>query len=170
MKFDIQKFSSKYIVKSLLKEDISEVYSLCKANVQYYEYMKMEPNIENLTECLNALPPNKTQDDKFFVGFYKEEKLVAFLDLIAGYPDIDTAYIGWFMVNREFQGQKIGTEIIQELFDFLKEENFRYIELGCIKGNKEAEGFWSKNGFHFFGSEVEEEHYIIRRMKREIGD
>lgn len=31
----------------------------------------MEPTFENLKENLTALPPGKTMEDKFFVGFYQ---------------------------------------------------------------------------------------------------
>ena len=84
---------------------------------------------------------------KFFIGFYQEGTLVAICDLILGYPNATTAFIGLFMVNANFQGQGIGTKIIQEMFVYLKELSFNFIQLAYVKGNPQSKAFWEKNGF-----------------------
>lgn len=168
MKLSIRKISSIYTIKQLQESDIPTVLELCKGNPTYYKYMKMEPTFQNLKEDLTALPPGKSMEDKFFVGFYQEDKLIAILDLIVGYPDADTAYIGWFMMNRELQGKGTGTLIITELLLFLKREGFIKARLGCIRENVEAEGFWRKNGFRPTGEESETEHYTVAVMQKGI--
>ncbi len=168
MELQIEKLSLHYTVKKLSEQDIPELYTLCKGNPIYYKHMKTEPTFENLTEDLTALPPGKTLDDKFFVGFYEQNKLVAILDLITGYPDSDTAYIGWFMMNREFQGKGIGSCIVGEILSFLEKEHFSGVELGYIKGNEQAEHFWRKNGFSTTGTEARTENYTIVRMQRKM--
>lgn len=104
-------------------------------------------------------------DDKFFVGFYEAEQLVALLDLIVGYPDAETAYIGWFMMRAELQGKGIGSSIVAEILSFLEKESFCCVELGYIKGNEQAEHFWRKNGFSATGTEVRTENYTIVKMQ-----
>lgn len=42
------------------------------------------------------------------------------MDLIDGYPDRDIAYIGFFMMNINYQGKHIGTTIIDETTDYLR--------------------------------------------------
>lgn len=160
--------SSRYMVKQFTEEDVSNIYTLCKGNPTYYKYIKIEPTLENIKEVLTELPPNKTMDDKFFLGFYKDNQLVAILDLITGYPNINTAFIGWFMMNQDFQRTGIGTEIIAEILFYLKEENFRYVRLGYIKGNQESESFWLKNKFIPSGDESETDDYTIVVMQREL--
>ncbi|WP_077613135.1 GNAT family N-acetyltransferase [Clostridium sp. Marseille-P2415] len=160
--------SSRYMVKQFKEEDVSNIYALCKRNPTYYKYIKIEPTLENIKEVLTELPPNKTMDDKFFVGFYKDNQLVAILDLITGYPDINTAFISWFMMDQDFQRIGIGTEIIMEILFYLKEENFRYVRLGYIKGNQESESFWIKNKFIPNGIESETDDYTIVVMQREL--
>lgn len=168
MKLQIEKLSSQYTVKKFSERDIPEIYALCKGNPIYYKHMKMEPSFENLTEVLTALPPEKTMDDKFFVGFYEAGRLVALLDLIPGYPDAQTAYIGWFMMNSEFQGRGIGSSIVGEILSFLKKEHFRCVELGYIKGNEQAEHFWRKNGFSATGAEARTENDTVVKMRRKM--
>lgn len=48
-----------YIVKRLTVDDLQELYDFCKANTNYYRYMRMEPTMENILESFTLLPPNK---------------------------------------------------------------------------------------------------------------
>ena len=48
-----------YIVKRLTVDDLQELYDFCKANTNYYRYMRMEPTMGNLSENFTLLPPNK---------------------------------------------------------------------------------------------------------------
>lgn len=168
MRQSISKISSRYKIKRFSEDDIPDILSLCQRNPTYYRHMKMEPTPENLMETLTVLPPGKTMEDKHFVGFYQKETLIALLDLITGYPNIDTAFIGWFMVNKAFQGTGLGTAIITELFSFLKEEGFRFIRLGYVKGNPESKGFWTKNQFLPTGVEYDTAGYTVVVMQREL--
>ena len=36
---------------------------------------------------MKALPPNKEAFDKYYLGYYDGEKLIAVMDFILGYPD-----------------------------------------------------------------------------------
>lgn len=41
--------------------------------------------------------------DKYYVGFYHKDKLVAVMDLIVKYPNDETAFIGFFMMAKKLQ-------------------------------------------------------------------
>ena len=58
-----------------------------------------------LTEVISDVPQGASARSKHFVGFYDSDDLVAVLDLITGFPQADDAFIGWFMVDAELQGQ-----------------------------------------------------------------
>ena len=45
---------------------------------------------------MSVLPPNKEMCDKYYLGFYDGEKLIAVMDFIMAYPDELTAFIGFF--------------------------------------------------------------------------
>jgi len=168
MKLRVKQLSYCYRVKQILEKDIWDVYSLCKGNPTYYTHKKSEPTIENMKEDLIALPPGKTMNDKYFVGFYKENQLIAIMDLILGYPNNNTAFIGLFMLNKEYQGLGIGTEIINDALHFLKKEGYGYARLGFVKGNLQSEKFWTKNKFIPTGIEVKNENYTVVVMQREL--
>lgn len=164
----IQNLSKYYEVKRITIEDIPTVYELCKGNPYYYEHMKMQPTIKNLTETMTELPTGKTLDDKYFVGFWEDDSLIAILDLIIGYPNENTAFIGWFMMNRDGQGNGIGSEIVQEILACIKNLNLQKVRLAYIKGNRQAKQFWLKNGFAPTGEEFDTKDYTIVVLEREL--
>jgi len=91
--------------------------------------------------------PENSPDDKYYVGFFWGETLIAQLDLIADYPERATAYIGLFMTEASVQQAGIGTRIVGELCSHLAEEGIRTVRLCWVKGNPQAEHFWRKNQF-----------------------
>ena len=166
--FKIADLSQNYSIKQFTENDIPQIYSLAKMNTTYYKYMNLEPTYENIKEVITSLPKNKTLEDKFFLGFYHDNHLVAILDLILKYPNEDTAFIGWFMMNKEFQHKGVGTKIVTDIFSCLKENDFFYIRLGYIKENNESKNFWIKNGFTPTKLEIQNENYVIVVMERKL--
>ena len=165
---EIKGINIKYNVKRLTVDDVLQLYDFCKANTTYYRYMRMEPNVENVSENFTMLPPNKDTEDKFFVGFYEGDVLVAILDIVRGWPREDIAYIGWFMVNKDKQGKGVGNILIDETIRMLKDIGFKSAMLGCIKDNIEAYRFWTKKGFKEIGKEVDKGDYIIMNMEKRL--
>ena len=163
----INQLSKKYNIKKLNPNNAKEVYNLCKNNTIYYEHCPPLITINGVKEDMKALPPGKTCEDKFFLGYYDDNVLVAIMDLITGYPDDNTVYIGLFMTDISMQGKGIGTAIIGELCDYCKTQGYERIELAWVKGNPQAESFWKKNAFRPIGerSSNAAEHVIAAERK-----
>ena len=160
-RIEIRKLSEKYDVRKLNFDDVKMIYTFCKRNTQYYEYCGKELSIELIERDLRITPPGILLDQKYYVGFLEKGKLVAVLDLEDGYPDEDYAYIGFFMINHEMQGNGIGTHIITEVFKHLKELGFQKCMLGIDKDNPQSNHFWRKNGFEVIREVIQEEGTIL---------
>lgn len=167
MTFNSDKYFPDYSVKRLTVEDIPALYDFCKENTAYYEYMKSEPTIENLTAELRNTPPDMPLESKHFVGFYAGDKLIAILDLIIGFPNVSTAFIGWFMTSKLLQGTGIGSQIITKLLIMLKDEGYALVRLGCIEDNVQGIGFWRKHGFMSIGESAQDDYAVIV-MQRDL--
>lgn len=165
---DITKLSTVYDVRVLEEKDIPAVYELALANPLYYKHCPPEVSEQIIRDDMQALPPKKTLDDKYYIGFFEEDTLVAVMDLIDGYPNKETAFIGFFMMNQAYQGKGVGSAIIDECCDYLKELNFQHIRLGFVKGNGQSEHFWIKNGFNHTGVEAKQELYTVVVLQREL--
>lgn len=78
-------FSRKYYVRKLQKNDIDQIYNLCSKNHLYYQYCSPYVTRKSIESDMMALPDNVDFKDKYYVGYFKNEKLIAVLDLIDGY-------------------------------------------------------------------------------------
>lgn len=156
--FDLSKLSTQYHVRPMKDADADALLVFCLQNDQYYRYCGKQPSRELILHDLHITPPNTSAEAKYYVEFYDGDVLVAIMDLIDGYPDSDTAFIGFFMMNRQLQGRRIGTHIIQELCLYLKETGLKWVLLGIDKENPQSNTFWAKNGFS-----------VIREIKQEAG-
>ncbi|MDE5546658.1 MAG: GNAT family N-acetyltransferase [Anaeroplasmataceae bacterium] len=157
---DVSRISKKYQIRKITEKNIPEVLELCLGNPLYYKHCPPMVTFESIREDLKKLPPRKTLEDKFYIGFYEEETLVAVMDLILKYPNEQTIFIGFFMMNKRLQGKGIGSQIIKDTLEYFMPD-YKYVRLGYVSGNKESEGFWLKNHFQPTGVVVKEDAYSI---------
>ena len=83
------------------------------------------------------------------------------MDLILGYPQEQTAFIGFFMVAAAHQGTGLWSALVGEAMGYLRSLGYTMLRLGVNKGNPQSLAFWKKNSF----TQVGEGHYIV--MERE---
>ena len=167
---NIETLAADYNVRRITEADIGDVYTLCKENRMYYRYIHEKPSTKRLTEVMTVLPEGKELGDKYFVGFYdrKTDELVAIMDIICGYPEESSAYIGWFMVSAELQRKGIGSGIFADVRAALAAQSFRTLRLGCVAENTEAIEFWTKQGFAMVGEAAQNENYNVITMERRL--
>ena len=161
-------FSDHFEVWELQESDATAVLKLWEGNPLYFTHCPPAPSLEGVIGDMQALPPGKGAEDKYYLGFFEGEKLAAVLDLIDGYPDRETAFIGFFMVDSAFQGKGTGSSIVSSLLRALKKENFCRVRLGYVKGNPQSEAFWIKNGFIKTGIESSRKLYTVVWMEKEL--
>ncbi len=167
-KICIDELSGTYRVRALHEQDIPEIYALFKGNPLYFEHMHSSPSTGRILEDLRALPPGRTPEDKYYIGFFHADELIAVMDLIGGYPDERTALIGFFMLKQELHGQGIAGAIISDTLKHLKACGYSVARLGYVKGNSQSERFWLRNGFTPTGRENRTEDYTIVVMERKL--
>ncbi len=174
-RFDIRRrtvnitgLSGKYDVRPLTEAAIGAVFALCRENPQYYRYCPPFVTPDSIRRDMHTLPPGKEPRDKFYLGFFDGEELIAVLDLINGYPDPSTAFCGFFMLAASCQGHGTGSSIVSELCAALKEQGFSEIRLCRAEGNPQPEAFWRKNGFTETGITGSRENHTVIVMRREL--
>ena len=167
-KIQLEKISNKYNVRRLDGSDVNTVLELCSKNTLYYQYCPPLITKEGVIQDMEVLPPGKTKSDKYYFGYFENDVLIAVLDLITGYPNESTAYIGLFMLDIKVQGQGIGTKIIEELCEYLKNTGFQRVELAWVKGNLQSEKFWIKNNFNAIGERSSNAAEHVIAAEREL--
>lgn len=165
---DISCLSKQYTVRHLTEQEIPEVCSLCSRNELYYRYCPPFVSEESIRCDMEALPPKVKPEDKYYIGFYDGDRLISVMDLIIGYPDSDTAFIGFFMMDVPAQGKGNGSRIIDEMCAYLKKSRIAKVRLGWVEGNPQSAHFWHKNGFTETGMTSRTEDYTVVLAERTL--
>ena len=84
-----------------------------------------------------------SKENKYFVGYFYENQLIAILDYLIGYPNSNTIFIGLFMVDASFQRKGMGRFIIKEFIQYYSSYS---IQLAWLTNNIPAEKFWANLG------------------------
>lgn len=157
---DVHTLSKSYSVRKLDEKDIDIIFELMHKNDIYFKYHPPFVTKESIADDMKALPPGKDYADKYYVGFFENEVLVANMDLILNYPSEKIAFIGFFMTDIRYQKQGIGSKIIKEVCTCLKSLGYQKVRLGVDRGNPQSHAFWLKNHFKV----IEENEYILMEL------
>lgn len=157
-----------YKARKLTESDVSDILDLYSENTEYFKHCPPSPTLETVKEDLVALPPTKEATDKYFIGIFDGDFLVAVMDLIDKYPDDRTVFIGLFMVSKNCQRKGVGTYIVKALSKTLGAEGYKRIRLGYVKTNLSARNFWLKQGFQPMGAEFARELYTVVEAEKTL--
>lgn len=157
---EIKNLSNIFEVRKLTTEDVEIIYEMSCKNKIFYQYHPPVVTKESIMDDMKALPPGKGYNDKFYIGFFEGESLVAIMDLILDFPAEKISFIGLFMMNVEYQKNGIGSKIISECRNYLQTLGYKKIRLGVDKGNPQSNAFWRKNGF----IPIDEDEYICMEL------
>ncbi len=139
LNLDIEILSKSCSVRRLNQRDVDSIYDLCRENTVFYQYHPPFVTRDSILKDMTALPPEKSMEDKYYLGFFAGDELVAVMDLILNYPKPDIAFIGFFMMNARYQGRGIGSQIVDEVTAHLKACGFNEMRLGIDKEARKAE-------------------------------
>ena len=124
---------------------------------------------EKIEAYLKAMPQRKAgqEQDKYYLGYFDvHQQLVAVMDFIDHYPDAQSGFIGFFMMEKDLQGTGVGSLIITELCACLAQWDYQYIRLGYVDGNEQSRSFWLKNQFTDTGLRDHTNDYTVVVMNR----
>lgn len=162
----IEKLSNAYTIRRLTDADVPMLYAWMLRNDQYFQYCGGGTTPERVRQDLTLCPPGTTPEQKYYVGFFDADTLVAVMDLIDGYPDADTAFIGFFMMNKDLQGQGTGTMIVRDVLAALRALGYTAVRLGIDKENPQSNHFWRKNGFAVLREAAQERGIVLLAERR----
>lgn len=134
-------------VRPLRERDVPEALELCRGNPEYYGHMRSEPSAASLLADTLVHPPGRSLSGKYFLLVRDGDGPQALADLVAGYPDAETAWLGLFMLRREAQGRGLGRRLVSGLLAALKDAGFGRAGLAWVGENPVPGRFWPSLGF-----------------------
>lgn len=108
-----------------------------------------DPGPDAARGVLTALPPNVLPDQKRDLGIWDGEVLVAFADVIVGWPNPVQAHVGLLMTDGAREGEGLGRmmheAVVQMVSGYPMIETMR---LSIVDTNSDvAQPFWMKMGY-----------------------
>ena len=164
---EISKFSTRYTVRRMLLDDTDTVFDLLIENQPYFLCCGSQPTKELVQSDITVGPPGIPTGQKYYLGFFRDNRLLAVMDLIDGYPEEQYAFIGFFMLRLSLQGKGEGSRLIGEIIGYLQTLGFTAVRLGIDKNNENGIRFWTKNGFEIL-KEIEKEDSVILYAERKF--
>ena len=137
-----------YKVKPITPQLFPQVYTVYASNQDFFTLTQgKHTTLEKSTHDITALPPGCTQAQKIYIGLWQAEKPVAVVDIIQGFPDAYCFWIGLLLIHGQYQGQKIGSQIVDAILCAARMAGYKTAQLGVVDGNIKGIAFWAKHGF-----------------------
>jgi ribosomal protein S18 acetylase RimI-like enzyme len=137
-------------IRELGESDVEALQDLIESVPDYAERITgYPPGPSDALSALISVPPGYDPAGKHGVGLWDDGELVAFADVLFGYPTPDAAYIGLLLVRAGRQRRGFGTALHDALLDRLREAGqVARVRLGVIETNASvAEPFWRALGY-----------------------
>lgn len=136
-------------VYRLSHEDISkiqEVFEKCNDYLLLVEGKTVEPNTGE-KEYL-SIPKGKSVEEKLVFGIFNEDQeIIGYLDILSGYPEKESWWIGLLLIIPEVRSKSIGKNVMNGFMDYAHTRGVKELKLGVIEENIKALRFWNSLGF-----------------------
>jgi GNAT superfamily N-acetyltransferase len=98
------------------------------------------------------LPPGKAASDKYTFALVEDGAVVGCLDVLRGYPNPATAYVGLLLITEQHQGRGLGASAWR-CFEAhcARWAEIAVLRLAVVETNREAAPFWETMGFRATG-------------------
>lgn len=140
----LQVLLPEFLIEPVTMDNLSVYESVFYNNEEYYRLTDGHPATRELCEDTIC----GWSDNVYSIGISQDGQSLAFLSIVAGFPDSDTLYIGLLLVDDRFKRKSIGTCILKALFTIAAEMNFKNLRLSVQENNIHGLDFWRKIGFY----------------------
>jgi ribosomal protein S18 acetylase RimI-like enzyme len=135
--------------------DVAAVQELIESDAAYTERITgYPPGAADAQSLLMMRPEGVGEDAKVVLGVWDGDQLVAVVDLLRGYPNAHTGFIGLLEVHGGQQGKGVGRAAYELAEQYVAESwpEVRVLRLAVVDTNAEqAAGFWGRLGFEATG-------------------
>ena len=103
------------------------------------------PDVDEMRAA--ALPSGKTPQDDYFFGIYLNAQMIGCADVLRGYPDEKTAFLGLLLISEPYQNTGFGARACAELEKIaLSWPEISVIRGSVVQSNDIVIPFWKRMG------------------------
>jgi uncharacterized protein len=139
------------VLRELTPGDVNALQELIESDPGYTERVTgYPPGAADAQSLLMMRPDGLPEAQKKVLGRWDGEQLVAVVDLLRGYPNERTAFIGLLEVHGRHRGKGVGAAAYRGVEEYVGREwpEVRTLRLAVVETNAgQAQGFWERLGF-----------------------
>ena len=125
---------------------LQELYEACAEFTVLVE--GKPPGPQAAADDLAALPPGAALEDKHVFGLMDDdERIVAMIEAIRGYPRPGAWWVGLMLVDPAHRRGGLGTSFYATFEHWVRTQDCREVALGVVAANTGGLGFWQSQGF-----------------------
>lgn len=129
-------------------QDILQAYEIYRTNGKYFRLVVgKDPELQDIGNDRAALPERVSREKKHYGLYWKDGRAVAVLDATEGFPEPDTLYIGFLMVNGNIHRKGIGRTLYEQIEEKAIQMGYSRIHAGVEQRNEKGRAFWIAMGF-----------------------
>ena len=145
---NLEKYLRNYNIKQITESNYMELAEIYTSNDEFFLITEgKKSDVSGIKNNISSVPPNFDLENKLALSFWRQGKPIAILDLLKGYPDKESIWIGLLLIHGIIQGEGIGSEIVDGIIKSADAEGFSSLQLGVVESNKKGLKFWEKQGF-----------------------
>ena len=137
-----------YNIIAITHQNFDRVFEVYNSNQDFYLLTQgKKATIDSSINDIIAIPPNCTIEQKIYLSIWKDDEIIGVLDVIAGYPEPTSFWIGLLLIHGRLHDKKIGSKVASAVLSAAKAAGYTTAQLGVIESNTRGIDFWRKHGF-----------------------
>jgi ribosomal protein S18 acetylase RimI-like enzyme len=154
-------------VAALSRADLAALANLCLRCSDFFSLVEGKPGgCEVAEEVLSDLAPGMGPESKRVFGVWRGGALVGALDLVDGYPEPGTWYVGLFILDPAERGGGLGRTIWAATEGWIRARGATHARLIVQTQNPRARAFWERQGFEVIGETTQRLPMLENRVWR----
>jgi len=155
--------------------DVPAVQALIESDPGYTERVTgYPPGPADAQSLLMMRPEGLPEDAKVVLGAWTDDGLVALVDLLRGYPETGTVFIGLLQVHGTHQRRGLGASTYKSVEEYVRGwPEVIKLRLAVVDTNADAAKFWTAMGFAATGEarpyRYDKLESVARLYEKDIG-
>ncbi|AYO56206.1 GNAT family N-acetyltransferase [Acinetobacter sp. WCHAc060033] len=125
--------------------DILTIQSIYEGSPHYFQMVQGQT--DTVRHDLQALPNGCSSEQKFFYAIYSNKIAIGCMDLIRGYPNQQTIFIGLLLFKESHQCLGFGVKALGFIIELAQQWECHRIRIAVLESNQRALSFWLREGF-----------------------